>query len=168
MKGSKKRILFYSVALAFCALSLSFSVLSGIYAKYISSSNEATDSARVAKFDVSDSGGMITHEYSLTLDPLETVSLDDSLNLSNSSEVDIKCSFEMQSTANLPLVFTWSKDGVDLGSAKAGEPVSFIVDTNTENQLLDLRIDWDETDKSFIYRRQVDKLVLKIDCVQVD
>lgn len=168
MKGSKNRILFYTAALLFCLTLVSFSVLSGIYAKFSSSSSEITDSARVAKFDVSDSGGMMTYEYSLTLDPEESLEIADSLNLSNSSEVDIECTFEMDSTANLPLVFTWFDGSTELGSAKAGEPVSFVVHTNTADQLLDLKIDWDETDKSFIYRRQVDKLVLKVDCVQID
>lgn len=164
----KKNILFYMLSGLFVLVAITTYLLSGIYAKYVTTANGA-DSARVAKFDVGTNGGMLETSYAVELDPITDQTITDALTLANSSEVAVECSLSVDSVANLPLVFNWKVDG-ETYSAKVDEAAVIVFEPSTTEKDFDLEISWDESEesKSFIYRRQVDKLILNIDCVQID
>ncbi|MBQ8606180.1 MAG: hypothetical protein IJ408_05530 [Clostridia bacterium] len=169
MSGSKKNILFY-ILLTLIALTLiSTFLLSGIYAKYVTT-HSASDSARVAKFDVGEDGGMFTASYAVELDPETDETIADALTLFNSSEVAVECVLSMESYANLPLTYTWTENGTE-HTANADDTLTLNFPPLAGQTDFDLTVGWDtasEENLSFIYRRQVDKIILNIECNQID
>lgn len=169
MANIRKHMLFYIVSILFVLVLVSLFLLSGIYAKYtISASIE--ESARVAKFDVGSDGGMFETSYAVEIDPISTETINDALALVNSSEVAVECNLTVTSFSDLPLLLTW-KDGDKTYSAKVGEQVKLAYEPCSAEQTFDLIVGWDnsnESNNSFLYRRQVDKLVLNVECKQID
>lgn len=140
------------------------------YAKYIRM-DDAQDNARVAKFEISDTGSMYTTSYALEVDPTQDAAIDDALTVTNNSEVDVRCYITVDSTANLPLIFEWTDESGNVSSAPANDAAYFDLDSNGDSSVYDLKVTWDTTTdekKSFIYRRQVDSLSLTVKFVQID
>ena len=159
---------FYIIVAAFVVvMAIVATLLLNTYAKYIMTDN-SDDTARTAKFIIEDNGSMYTQAFALEVDPTETASVDDALSVVNNSEVDVRCLITVDSTANLPLIFKWTDEDGNTSSAPANEAASFDLDTNGDSAVYDLEVTWDESDKSFIYRRQVDSLKLTVRFEQID
>lgn len=140
------------------------------YAKYITTA-DGTDSARVAKFEISDTGSMYETSFALEVDPIQPAAVNDALTLTNNSEVDVKCCITVDSTANLPLIFEWTDEDGNKSSVPADEAAEFTLESNGDSSVYDLAVKWDtstDDNKSFTYRRQVDSISLTVKFEQID
>ena len=163
--------LFITLVVLIFLILLSSTLVGGFYARYVSNSAQG-DHARVAKFDIVESGQEFQQAFAISLDPQEnTVLKDGAVVLTNNSEVDVRCTFYTESTENLPLTYTWTGDGLVGTVDPETSAISFVLDSNGEAKTFDLAITWDLADpqnSEFIYNRQVDGIVLKILCEQID
>ena len=169
MSNFKKHLLFYITSALFIMVMISMFLLSGIYAKYLISS-DSEETARVAKFDVGTDGGVFTSSYAVEVDPVTPDNVADALTLENSTEVAVACELKLTSLGDLPLIFTWT-DGTNTYTAKTGEAATVIFPPLSSATDFDLMVSWDTSDEansSFIYRGQVDKLTLDVVCKQLD
>lgn len=82
---------------------LSFSMVAGRYARYVSTAS-GSDSARVAKFSVVETGSLLTEEISLKLIPLSSV--EKTIVVTNDSEVAIEYKINADNPFDsIPLTF---------------------------------------------------------------
>ena len=153
-------------------VAISSVIVVGTYAKYVAS-DSVSDSARTAVFNVNGSGDMFTTSYALEVDPVQEDTIDNALTVKNKSEVAVRCTLTLNSTAGLPLRFTWTdSEGNELGTVAAGDEISFDMPPNEdEDNTYSLTVSWDGTEdenKLFTYRRQVDSITLSAVCAQID
>lgn len=166
MKGcsTPKVNIVFSIAMVLLVLVMASSYMtSGLYARYVSQAT-GSDSARVARFDVQETGTLYTETFAVAMDP----TYDDVLNpasiiITNSSEVSVRCSFSVTTTGNLPLDIYWH-DGTN-----TVETVDF-APNDTTGTTFDLYVAWgdEEGDNSYLYHREIDSITVTITCVQID
>ncbi len=178
MKLNRKADPLYIVLVALIALLLISSVLlGGLYARYVSK-DSIGDQARVAKFDIVETGSVFQEAFAISLDP----ALDDkgaayaavkngAVVLTNQSEVSVRCTFSTESTENLPLLYSWSCAELDAEIDAVNRTVSFLLPANDTAKVFDLAVEWDvstEKNREFVYNRQVDGIILSVYCEQID
>ena len=151
--------------------------MGGLMARYRSEGGGG-DSARVAKFEILTGGELFTTDFAIGMNPSKegedpaeraTVSKSGAVEITNSSEVAVKCTFYTESKGNLPLKFDWNSE--DLEATPAGDGISFAIAPNATVKVFDLQIDWDveeDENRSFLYNRQVDMITTRIVCEQID
>lgn len=165
------------VVLIFLIL-VSGTLMGGLYARYVSRGG-AGDSARVAKFDITESGQDFQQAFAIGLDPqvdnenaaVTVAEREGAVVLTNQSEVAVRCTFSTESTENLPLLYSWACDGLDAQVDNVNKTVSFALPPNDTAKTFDLTVKWDvsqEENRAFTYNRQVDGIILKIRCEQID
>lgn len=142
-------------------------LLSGLLARYRSGA-QGGDSARVARFEIVESGDLYTKQFTLQMRPGETTGVEvdaiPGLQIVNKSEVTVRCSFKVETTGNLPLEFTWY-DGNN-----AVETVDLAY--NGGSTTLTLKAHWPDDNKggtdSFLYHREIDHVIVTVTCDQID
>ena len=138
---------------------LSTSMLAGRYARYVSTGS-GSDSARVARFSVTEESELLTQDIMFGISPAESDSV--AIQVRNDSEVAIQYTVDLvNSTGNLPMEF----------SVKAGEntyPLPFSGDMAPDSQEQYLLIaSWDgAADPSF--GGMVDLVQLRLQAIQLD
>lgn len=164
--GLAGRVAIYLLTILIIVTLVTLHYMTGVYAKYVSVAS-GSDSARVAKFDVTASGGSYESAFAAELDPTTSYTHTDIVTLTNNSETDVRCTFEVESEQNLPLVYIWTDEEGTSHSSKDGAVV-YELDSNGDEMAYTLKIEWDENDTDFIYRRQVESLTIKITATQID
>ncbi len=163
--------LFIILVVLISLILFSSTLVGGFYARYVSRAEQG-DQARVAKFDITETGQEFQQAFAISLDPSENaVVKEDAVILTNNSEVDVRCTFSTDSTENLPLAYSWACEELDATVDAVNKTVSFVIDSNATAKVFDLTVAWDLSQaehSEFIYNRQVDGVVLKIRCEQID
>ncbi len=174
MNKSSRRVdpLVITLAVLLVLTAVSSVMLSGIYAKY-TKGDSADSSARVARFDITESGELFSKEFAIEIDPkVKTVELDDTVMITNNSEVDVRCTFSTSSQNNLPLQYQWTCGGDSQIITNENPTATFNLDSNEGEKTYSLKVIWDTesntSNTDFIYRRQVDSIILNITCEQID
>ncbi|MBE6972008.1 MAG: hypothetical protein E7446_07850 [Ruminococcaceae bacterium] len=137
MQRTKKRGGAIGISLCFAVVLLYLTVFSlhtsggGIYARY-SSEVEGEDSARVARFEVTETGTVLTNDIVEAMIPGETVIR--TVSVENRSEVTVKYSVTLVNlTGNLPLALSLEKisggetDGAAYDVLNVGETADYNV-----------------------------------------
>ena len=169
--------LFITLVVLISLILFTSTLMGGLYARYVSHGG-AGDSARVAKFDIVESGQDFQQAFAIGVDPqvedaeaATVVVKDGAVVLTNRSEVAVKCTFSTESTENLPLLYSWACDELDAQVDAVNQTVSFALPPNDTAKTFDLTAKWDvsqEENRAFTYNRQVDGVILKIRCEQID
>lgn len=153
----------FSLAMIALVLVMATSYMtSGLYARYVSSAS-GSDSARVARFDIQETGTLYTETFAVELDPSTGALNPAALEIKNSSEVAVRCVFTYETTGNLPLDIYWKN-----GTTKVEE---FVFGPNTTTaQRFDLCVEWSDEamDDTYLYHREIDSITVTITCVQID
>lgn len=132
------------------------SIVSGRYARYASSAT-GRDTARVAKFQVTEEG-FTGDPIKVLISPGETAK--HQISVHNDSEVTVECSVAAVSEyENLPLTFSVG-DGTSTGTTAILEP--------GQTKLVNLQVYWDENETSDHYIGMVDLVHLTLTVAQVD
>jgi len=147
------------ILLCLTLLSLHFS--SNLYARYVSQ-DAASDGARVATFNVSQTG-TLTQPFDIVLDPSQTQTYQ--ITLENKGETAVQYTMTAQNlTGNLPLYLKWT----DSTSAEVTDPVEGGFIANSGSATYTLTIGWEAGDNNFLYQKEIDHIVVTVQCVQVD
>jgi len=162
-RNAPKVNIFFSIAMVLLVLVMASSYMTtGLYARYVSSAS-GSDSARVARFDIQDTGTLYTETFAVELDPSTAALNPAALEIKNSSEVAVRCVFTYETTGNLPLDIYWMN-----GSTRVEE---FVFGPNTAAaQRFDLCVVWSDAamDDTYLYHREIDSITVTITCVQID
>lgn len=143
----------YLRALLVLLLALAVCTLGEITARFVSRA-VGSDSASVAKFDVTVAGTM-TESFGISESELAPgESFEKTVSVTNNSDVTMKYTVRVESTGNLPLDFSWTEYSKTLG---VGESDSH-----------DLTVTWRAGEKSFLYSQEVDDVRIHVTCEQVD
>lgn len=139
--------------------------LCGTYAKYTSAAS-GSSTARVAKFEVTDSGSWSqTEQLVAEVAPGDENSVYYAITVKNSSEVAIACQITAECEySNLPLVFQMT----DAKKKVLQEGQAVIPAGEAEEQTYYLRIGWDDTKTDASYVGKTDLIRIRFDAVQAD
>lgn len=120
-----------AAAVLLCLTLFSAHLTGGIYARYTTSAS-GSDSARVAKFEVTEAGTVLTD--SITADLIPGAEETRTIQVTNNSEVVVKYSVTLTNeTGNLPLTVSLAKtggeaaDGADYDVLAIGESAKYTV-----------------------------------------
>ena len=154
-----------TAAILMCLVAASLYLVTGLYARYTTSTT-GSDGARVAKFEISTGGDLISgNPFQVTMKPGDVQTR--KVTVKNSSEVAVECVLTAENESeNLPLELKWEK--IDGGSATHSVNLAA---NQTSEQTYTLYIVWPNTDaedKSVKYSREVDHIVVTILCQQID
>lgn len=148
MKNKKIDLLFIAEILLMLVI-LSVNSMSNLYARYITG-DSSTDSARVAKFDVSDSF-FAEQDLPLSIKPGETKEL--IIEVNNNSEVAVLVTVDIINvTGNLPLIFSSTTKEI---APKTTDTVTFTVS-------------WNSGESSPEFAEMVDVIKLSLTAKQID
>lgn len=137
---------------------LSTSMVAGRYARY-ATTGSASDSARVAKFLITQTGSLMEQSVPVQMVPGQTVDLD--VVVTNGSEVAVEYSIAAENKyTNLPLVITLLDDEEN--------EVTAVVLAPGEEKTLECKIYWDENKTLDEYIGMVDLIHLTIQTTQID
>lgn len=149
-------ILLRTAAVLLILVMLTTSMVAGRYARYVTTAT-GSDSARVAKFSVSESGSFFT-TISLKVSPGENATAE--VVVKNDSEVAVEYRIETKNHYNnLPLEFSL-RDGETRETALTLDP--------GEEKKLKLAIIWDESETDDKYIGMVDLVDVTIYVTQID
>ena len=157
----KKEIKTVLVVLLIALLSSSLYLMSNLLAKY-QTSKSGSDSARVAKFEITETQGESQTQYlDCTLSPGKTYSYP--VTITNSSEVTIEYKIECKNLYNnLPLNFTIK----DSNNNQKIDNLQTIDMGNT--QTFNINIEWPSDKNAYDYMGKVDVVEVKLIAMQKD
>lgn len=128
---AKVNIPICAAAILLCLTMFSVHLTSGVYARYTTTAS-GSDSARVAKFEIEETGTVLSSGIEAALVPGEKV--ERTISVENKSEVIVKYSVSLTNeTGNLPLAISLTKmggvpgDGVDYDVLGIGELAEYTV-----------------------------------------
>ncbi len=158
---------FRIAAVFLCLTLITTHLLSGLYARY-STSASGSDGARVASFQVTESGVQTA-----------TISLDDmhpgsgktyTFKVTNSSEVAVACLVSVTTTGNLPLTFSVAGPDGTAHDLKPGTPVAMaaISHGQTVEAQYTLTVTWPAGQNDAKYAGLLDAVKLFVTAQQVD
>lgn len=170
---SKFNILMCTVAVLLCATLFSMHLVGGLYAKYTNTTS-GSDSARVAKFNITQSGSLIDSTQTLDIKVTPGTSITNyTLEIKNDSEVAVAYTLTAKNvTGNLPLEFTLTPVG--------SEPTSLIESNGNvsiskacqipgnHTDKYKLSVVWTSTEKDLEYIGMVDYVTVSVAAVQID
>lgn len=161
-RTTPKLNIMFSISMVFFVLVMISSYLTcGMYARYVSRAT-GSDSARVAKFEVTQSGQVFTETFSVSLDPTTTDASNAEILIQNKSEVTVRCEFTFETTGNLPLDIYWT-----VGGNRVEEYV--FSPNDTAGKEFELCVTWGGDDgDNYQYHREIDSVTVVITSVQVD
>ncbi|MBQ8403179.1 MAG: hypothetical protein IJX55_01985 [Clostridia bacterium] len=151
----KTPFVFYFGLVLLTLVMFSTHFMSGLYARYTTMANGGDD-ARVAKFEVSTAGNL-TQSFELEMNP-QSETQSRTITITNNSETTIKYTVKVESTGNLPLIFSWGNDKTS-GTIAVGD---------TNPQTLNLNISWESEENSYLYSSEIDCITVTVVCEQVD
>lgn len=156
-KKNKVNIPLYAAAVLLCLTMISVYMTSGLYAKYTTSTT-GSDSARVAKFQVTEttvsSGESLKTGLVMRIAPGESLSYQ--VAVKNESEVAIRYQIAVENKyRNLPLEFICGDTGV-------------IAATDHTEHVCTLTVSWPEGQNDGKYAGMVDYLIVTLTAAQVD
>ena len=159
----------YRIAAVLLVLVLITSHLSaGMVARYKVTASGG-DGARVAKFEVVQSGELLVGGINVHMDPTTGTQLCADLTVVNKSETAIRCIPVVDATDNLPITYVWSTDSTGKDSGKEVTQVEIAPNDSTPVQLYLFAVWSDEAvDKSGIYHREIDHIEVTLSCEQID
>lgn len=166
--GEKKNWLWRAVWTLLSMVLISTWLLSGLYARFTTSVT-GEDSARVAKFKITADTTKFVDSFSKTLTP-QSEPLSYQLTVDNASETAVKITAFLESEGNIPLIFTYSKDGgTEKNMTKEDGDVSFSDSlTPADNCIYEIRLKWDDTRAEYAYADGVAALRLRVTAEQID
>jgi len=176
---SKFNILMCTVAVLLCATLFSMHLVGGLYAKYTNTAS-GSDSARVAKFSITQSGEIINQNIKVLITPGSNNFDNITLEIKNNSEVAVAYTLTVtNATGNLPLKFTLTqKSGTttpistpELNGKVSISKASQVPGTHTDTY--QLSIVWDNTTPDEQSRNleligMVDYVTVSVAAVQID
>ncbi|MBQ4559613.1 MAG: hypothetical protein IJA54_04725 [Tyzzerella sp.] len=144
----------------FCLTLFSIHFMGGLYAKYTAHTS-ASDEARVAKFDISESGAYFSEELLIEGTP---GSVEREIVVNNNSEVAVAYIVTIKNTTkNIPYKFSVNGSTATLNECS----VTCYLEPNSENNIIKIAAIWDEKD-ALNYMGMVDLVKLTISAQQVD
>ena len=160
IKNDKISIILKVIAISLCIIFISLKALTTSLAKYTSSVS-SSDFAKVAKFinidsDITSSGTLVL-DSNIDIQPLESKSVDFTIN--NSGETAVEVTLSYSSEGNLPLDIHWE----DI----VGDTFSVVLKPG-ETTNITLYVEWQDSILNFIYHNTVDTVVVNTTCEQVD
>lgn len=154
-------------AVLLCLTLLSLYLLCGMYARY-TSQDSGGDSARVAKFNVSESDSLQRHTYAVEITPDTSENLE--VQITNSSETSVKYILEFLVEGNLPITITPDTNGAG-NTLNQQNPNAWIWETTkasnlntTETYNFNLSL----SNKSYMYSGGIERIILTLTVEQVD
>ena len=149
-------ILLRTAAVLLILVLLSTSMVAGRFARYTTTAS-GTDSARVAKFLVTESGSL-TGDVAVSLSPGETAGLE--VQVTNDSDVAVSYSVAAENKYNnLPLSFTLAEDKAAVAAATLAPG---------QTKTLTWQVSWDAEQTDDKYLGMVDLVHLTIHVTQID
>jgi len=155
-----KPMLFASILLCLCVVSVYF--MDGLYAKYYTQVS-GNDSARVAKFQIGDSGSL-TETFAIEISPSSPA--EKVIQIVSGSEVSVAYTITAKTLQNFPLQLAW-----DDGSAGETATITSTIsagDSTPKNHTLKVTWPTDGDKNNYDYSYELDYIIVTIDYVQVD
>lgn len=157
-----------AAAVLLCLVLYTTHLMSGLFARYTTSSS-ASDNARVAKFDITESGTM-TQSINFSINPLDTTSSTNKIQyaivVANNSEVSMAYTIKAENlTDNLPLELIMQNNST------ANNMTTGILNPSSKTISLMLNIGWNTgvaDYNDFSYNNKVDEIIVTVECEQVD
>ena len=138
-----------------CLTLLSVHLTSGMFARY-SATATGSDTARVANFQVTDTG-TFTKDLYLEYNPGMSNKYD--IVIENRSEVAVKCTVTVERLSNhIPMKVTLSGDITDVTFAP-NDPVT---------KTVGLELNWPNTENDAVYSYEVDAIRVRVCAEQID
>ncbi len=154
--NSKANPIFRIAAILVCLTLITTYMMSGMYARY-STSTSGSDSARVAKFSVSDmlkQGDTVEDKIEISMLPGEEKVY--TFTITNDSEVAVSYNVEVKNeTGNLPLDIEFE-----------GKKGTFA--PGHQEKICTVTIKLPEKENDFLYHREIDYLTVTVHCEQID
>jgi len=142
-----------------CLTLFSVYLVGGIYAKYTVRDN-ASDSARVAKFDISKSGAYFDTEFEIGVVPGDVTR---TFTVQNKSETDVNYTVKITNTTNnIPYSFSVNDDT----PAKSVYTKTLSIDSNSTADI-EITASWDK-EGAFEYMGKLDLIKIEIVAEQKD
>ncbi len=168
--------MFLAVAVLIVAL-FSICLIGGLYASYYSSANERGD-AKVAEFNITQTGKVFDKTIQVKVTPGENKKEDYTVIINNKSEVAVEYTLKVTNvTGNLPLAFTLApedapgntapemttkyENGISISSARR-EPGDY-----TDTYILNIVWDDANQENNLAYMGMVDYITLSVSATQV-
>lgn len=159
VKNGKLNIPMVAAAVLLCLTLISIAMMSGFYAKYIST-GEGSDEARVAKFEVTQTATCFSEDMEIKASPGEVSQRE--IKVENKSEVAIRYIIRIENvTGNIPLEFT-----VDGAEATADGAFVGAMEPNS-NETYTMKINWNKTNAQ-LYIGMVDLVRVTLTAEQID
>lgn len=155
-------------AVLLCLTLLSLYLLCGMYARY-TSQDGGGDSARVAKFNVSESDSLQSYTYAVEIIPDTSEKLE--VQITNFSETSVKYILEFLVEGNLPITITpdiTNGAGNTLNQQNAN---AWIWETTKESNLNTTEtynFNLSLNNKSYMYSGGIERIILTLTAEQVD
>ena len=154
-------------AVLLCLVLISTHMMSGLLAKYTTSSR-MSDNARVAKFNVTESGSA-TQSINFAINPLDTQLSENTSRIQYAIEVanysEVTMSYKISAynaTGNLPLILVMEHHGNE------ANVTSGVLKPSAKTETLMLNILWEEGNNIFTYNNKVDEIIVTVECEQID
>lgn len=160
----REKFILSTAALLLCLVLASFYMIGNLHAKYKTQAS-GSDSARVAKFTITENAGDLDQTKTLAISLAPGESKEYSVSVTSNSEVDVEYSIKAECEyKNLPLQFQMTDStGKEIEGGAEEIPANDSV-TRTYN----LKVTWPGTENSPEYAGKTDKVVVTLQAVQKD
>lgn len=141
---------------------LSTSMIAGRYARYTTTAT-GSDSARVAKFEVTETSDLLTQNKSIAISIIPGGTDRTEIKVNNASEVSVQYRIDVDNPyANFPLDFN-----IQVGEATSSLP--FVANLKPgEEATYVLVTTWNSDDRSLSYSGKVDLIEIYLSATQID
>ena len=176
-KFCARQLSFRAALLLFCMLLATLGMAVGLHARYTTKAM-ASDGARVAKFEITETGLGSTTEAVVTANLVPGQTTTKTLTIQNKSEVAVEYTITVKSmTNNLPLTFAVSEENSTTAdvSEMSKDAVSGeyscsaqLAPNETTPNTYTLEITWPADESSTQYVGMVDQVKVSISAIQID
>lgn len=160
MKQKSPFWIYAAILILFLTL-LSMTLLPGLAARF-SANTKGQDAARVAIFNISESGEGVA-SFTVELAPGDPSALK-TVRIVSESEVTLRYTVTVHSTENLPLRYAWDGGVAQMNDAS----VTAVVTPGSYQKDHTLSILWHEDDNSYHYQSEVEHITVTVLAEQVD
>lgn len=158
----REKFILSTAALLLCLVLVSFYMIGNLHAKYKTQAS-SSDSARVAKFTITENAGDLDQTKTLAISLAPGESKEYPVSVTSNSEVAVEYSIKAECEyKNLPLQFQMiNSDGKEIESEE-------IPANDSTTRTYKLKVTWPETEKSPEYAGKTDMVAVTLQAVQKD
>lgn len=150
-------------SLLLCLVLLSLYMLSGLWAKYVST-DSGSDNARVASFHVTEEGLDVTIDAPRLSPGGEKLIAE--VKLTSNSETSVRFQFNVEVDGNLPLQIDYELDGVRTNGTDTWS--ADVASNDATDKKFSIYVRWPESENSYIFENGVASIQIKVEAAQID